>query len=141
MFGLMNNPSAAYRKAGVETQVDTASPHQIVVMLFDGALSAISTASMHMQAKEISEKGAAISKAIDIIEGGLRACLDYQAGGELAERLGALYEYMCGRLLQANMRNDQKALDEVSGLLGELKGAWQEIANDPAVVSKNRAAA
>lgn len=141
MFGLMNNPSAAYRKAGVETQVDTASPHQIVVMLFDGALSAISTASMHMQAKAIEEKGAAISKAIDIIEGGLRACLDYQAGGELAERLGALYEYMCARLLQANLRNDQKALDEVSGLLGELKGAWQEIANDPAVVSKNRAAA
>lgn len=141
MFGLMSNPAAAYRKAGVETQVETASPHQIVVMLFEGAISAIATASMHMQLKHPAPKGEAIGKAIDIIEGGLQACLDYQAGGELAEKLGALYQYMCHRLLHANLRNDQKALDEVTGLLKELKGAWEEIADDPAVVSRNRAAA
>lgn len=141
MFGLMSNPAAAYRKAGLETQVDTASPHQIVIMLYEGALSAINTASLHMQAKRTKPKGDAISHAISIIDGGLRACLDYKAGGILAERLGALYEYMCNRLLHANLRNDQAALDEVAGLLKELKGAWEEIADDPAVVSRNRAAA
>lgn len=141
MFGVMTNPAAAYRKAGVETQVDTANPHQLVLMLFEGALSAISSASMHMQANEISRKGESIGKAIDIIDGGLKACLDYNVGGGLAEKLGALYDYMCVRLLHANLRNDQKALDEVSGLLRELKGAWEEIANDPAVTSSNKAAA
>jgi len=137
----MSNPAAAYSKAGVETQVDTSSPHQLVLMLFDGALSVIATASMHMQAKRIQLKGESIGKAIDIIDGGLKACLDYKAGGELAEKLGALYEYMCIRLLHANLRNDQAALDEVSGLLKELRGAWEEIANDPAVLSRTKVAA
>lgn len=138
MFGVMSNPAAAYSKAGVETQVDTASPHQLVLMLFDGALSVIATASLHMQAKRTQLKGESIGKAIDIIDGGLKACLDFKAGGELAERLGALYDYMCTRLLYANLRNDQNALDEVSRLLMELKGGWVEIANDPAVLSRNK---
>lgn len=141
MFGLTNNPAAAYRKAGVETQVDTANAHQIVLMLFDGALSAIATASMHMQAKKIQQKGESIGKAIDIIDRGLKACLDFKVGGDLAEKLGALYEYMCTRLLQANLHNDQKALDEVTGLLKELRSGWEEIANDPAVLSRNKVAA
>lgn len=141
MFGLMSNPAAAYRKAGVETQVQTATPHQLVLMLFDGALSVIATASFHMKEKKIQLKGESIGKAIEIIDGGLKACLDYKAGGELADKLGALYEYMCNRLLHANLHNDQKALDEVSGLLRELKGGWEEIANDPAVLSRNKVAA
>ena len=140
MFGLMSNPAAAYSKAGVETQVDTANSHQIVLMLFDGALSSIATASLHMRAKKISLKGEAIGKAIEIIDRGLRACLDHKAGGELAEKLSALYEYMCTRLLYANLNNDQKALDEVSVLLKELRGGWEEIANDPAVLSRNKVA-
>lgn len=141
MFGVMNNPAAAYSKAGVETQVDTANPHQLVLMLFDGALSAIASAALHMQAKKTQLKGESIGKAINIIDGGLKACLDYEAGGELATRLGALYEYMCLRLLHANLHNDEGALDEVTRLLKELKSGWQEIANDPAVLSRNKVAA
>lgn len=141
MFGTLTNPGAAYRKAGIETQVDTSNPHKLVLMLYDGALAAIGSAAMYMELKQIARKGEAISKAIEIIESGLRACLDYQAGGQLAERLGALYEYMCARLLYANLKNDPAALTEVKNLLLELKGAWQEIANDPAVLQPNRAAA
>ncbi|MFA7269784.1 MAG: flagellar export chaperone FliS [Sterolibacterium sp.] len=140
MFGVMSNPAAAYRKAGVETEVVTANPHQLVLMLFDGALSVIAAASLHMEAKRIQLKGECIGKAIDIIDGGLKACLDYKAGGELAEKLGALYEYMCNRLLYANLHNDQSALDEVSALLREIKSAWEEIADDPAVLSRNKVA-
>jgi len=140
MFGLMRNPAAAYSKAGVETQVETASPHQLVLMLFDGALSVIATSSFHMQAKRIQLKGESIGQAINIIDSGLKACLDYKSGGDLAKSLGALYEYMCIRLVYANMHNDQKALDEVSGLLRELKGGWEEIANDPAVLSRDKVA-
>lgn len=141
MFATMNNPAAAYRKAGIETQVETAPPHLIVVMLFQGALMAIASAGMHMQQREIPQKGEAIGKAINIIDGGLKACLDYHAGGEISQKLGALYEYMCARLLHANLHNDQKALDEVAGLLRELKSAWEEIADDPAVLSRNKVAA
>ena len=94
-----------------------------------------------MKDKRTAEKGQSISKAIDIITNGLRASLDPEAGGELPERLGALYDYMCLRLLHANLKNDAAALAEVAALLGEIKGAWEEIANDPAVVSQNKAAA
>lgn len=141
MFATLNNPSAAYSKAGVEAKAETASPHELVLMLYDGALTSIASASLHMRAGNIAAKGETISKAIEIIDNGLKACLDYRSGGELAERLGALYEYMSSRLLHANLRNDSAALDEVSGLLRELKGAWQEISADSAAVSPTKAAA
>ena len=141
MFATLNNPVAGYSRAGVEMKTETASPHELVLMLYDGALSAIASATHHMYTGNIAGKGEALSKAIEIIENGLKACLDYRSGGELAERLGALYEYMSSRLLHANLRNDKAALDEVSGLLRELKQAWQEISDDSAVVSATKAAA
>ncbi|HTH40447.1 MAG TPA: flagellar export chaperone FliS, partial [Rhodocyclaceae bacterium] len=67
--------------------------------------------------------------------------LDTQAGGDLAERLDALYGYMSQRLVMANLKNDPAILDEVTGLLNEIRTAWAEIANDPAVVSKTSSAA
>ena len=137
----MSNPAAAYRKAGLETSVETKSPHQLVLMLYEGALSQISIAGMHIAQNNILAKGKAIGNAINIIDGGLRACLDHKSGGELSQQLSALYEYMCNRLLHANLNNDQAALDEVTALLGELKSGWEEIANDPAVASRNRGAA
>jgi flagellar protein FliS len=54
------------------------------------------------------------------------------AGGELAERLAALYDYMCERLLLANMKNNSSALEEVRSLLHELKGAWEGIGSQEA---------
>lgn len=141
MFATLNNPAAAYRQAGIEAQTATATPHELVLMLYDGALASIASATHHMSAGNVSEKGSAISKAIEIIDTGLKACLDYRGGGDLAERLAALYEYMCNRLIHANLRNDNGALGEVSGLLRELRDAWQEISSDSAVVSPTKAAA
>lgn len=138
MFSSPQSPSDAYAQIGVETGVMAASPHKLVLMLFDGALLAIAMAKQAMLTNKISEKGEEISRAIDIISNGLKVSLDSQAGGDLAERLGALYDYMCTRLLQANLRNDQAALAEVDTLLRELKTAWEEIASDPAVVSNSR---
>ena len=141
MFGKHQSPAKAYTSVGYETEIDTANPHRLILMLFDGALLAIASASRHMQHGEIPEKGAAISQAITIIGDGLYASLDAQAGGELAEKLGALYDYMCTRLLYANIHNSRAALDEVSGLLGEIKGAWVEIGDKPAAPSSTQAAA
>ena len=123
MFAAMNNPAKAYANVGIETSIEGASPHKLILMLFDGALLSISLAMAHLREKRIAEKGMAISKAIDIIVNGLKLSLDTQAGGELAERLDALYEYISTRLLFANLKNDVAALEEASRLLRELRDA------------------
>lgn len=133
MFAARTNALQAYTQVGVETGVAAASPHKLVVMLFDGALLAIAHARAQMQTKKIAEKGASISRAIDIINCGLKASLDKSAGGELARNLDALYDYMTSRLLHANLANDTAALDEIAGLLREIRSAWEQIADDPAV--------
>jgi flagellar protein FliS len=89
----------------------------------------------------IAEKGEAISRTIDIVTNGLRASLRFSAGDELANRLAALYDYMVARLVHANLHNDLAALNEVGRLLAEIKTAWEEIADDPAVASRNKVAA
>lgn len=128
MFGSPRNPVAAYASVGVETSVPSADPHQLILLLFEGAKIAISAAKMHMAQGNIAEKGGSISKAIDIITNGLNASLDHEAGGDLTIKLGALYDYMAQRLLWANLKNDAAALDEVMRLLSELHGAWAQIA-------------
>lgn len=123
-------PSAAtqaYAKVGLESGALTADPHKLISMLFQGALLAIANAKNGMLRKDIPAKGAAISKAILIIGEGLQGSLDKNVGGELAQSLDALYGYMCARLVHANAHNDMAALDEIAGLLNELKDAWDTI--------------
>ncbi|HEX8874487.1 MAG TPA: flagellar export chaperone FliS, partial [Nitrosospira sp.] len=112
---------------GLETGVLAASPHQLILMLFQGAHVALSSALAHMKNGNITAKGEAISKAIAIINSGLRASLDVEAGGDLAQQLNALYEYMGRRLLQANLHNNSEYVEEVSSLLGQLSQAWEAI--------------
>lgn len=131
MFGSTLSGANAYSKVGVETGVVAASPHKLVVMLFEGAMVAISSAIQHMQAGEIEAKGKAISKAITIIEEGLRASLNKKVGGEIALNLDSLYEYMVARLMIANLKNQQSTLEEVHQLLKGLKDAWDAIDPTP----------
>lgn len=129
MFGSSQmNGANAYAKVGIETGVIAASPHKLIVMLFDGAIVSIGNAIQHMHAGEIAAKGRSISKAISIIDNGLRASLDKKAGGEIALSLDALYEYMNNRLLLANINNDENLLIEVQSLLKDLRGSWEAIA-------------
>ena len=127
MFGFGSNPAKAYGNVGVETGVSQADPHKLILMLFDGALLSVSSAQIHMQKGNVAEKCHSISKAMEIITMGLKVSLDPEAGGDLAEKLGALYDYMCSRLVWANAHNNEAALVEVHGLLTELRGAWAEI--------------
>lgn len=117
----------AYAKVDVEVGVMGASPEALVVMLYDGAIKAIGIARTEMQRKNHAAKGAQLSKAIGIIEEGLLASLDPVAGGEIAANLQALYEYMTRQLMLANLQNSVEMLDEVTGLLRELKGAWESL--------------
>lgn len=128
MFGSPRNPTAAYASVGVETSVAAADPHKLILLLFEGAKAAILSAKLNMELGNISEKGRLISNAIDIITNGLKASLDFEKGGDLSIKLGALYDYMAQRLLWANIKNDPAVLDEVMRLLGEIHGAWAEIA-------------
>lgn len=130
MFGMSQNPLAAYAKVGNEIAIETADPHRLILLLFEGADAAIAKARLHMERNEIAEKGVAIAKAIDIVANGLSFSLNIAEGGELAERLAVLYEYICKRLLWANLKNNVAALDEASELLAELHGAWADIAPD-----------
>lgn len=132
MFGSRQSGVNAYANVGMETGVVAASPHKLIVMLFDGALLSLNNALMHMRAGNIGEKGKAISRAILIIDSGLRASLDKKVGGEIAEGLDSLYEYMSERLLQANLKNQPDIIEEVQRLLTDLRDAWNAIGTLPA---------
>lgn len=120
-----------YQSVGVESGVASADPHKLIVMLFEGARQALDCSRLYMQQHRIAAKGEMISKAIMIIDHGLKASLDKTAGGELATRLDQLYDYMTTRLLTANLQNDPAIIEEVSQLLGELQEAWASIEKQP----------
>lgn len=122
-----NTATNAYAKIEAESTLHAADPHMLIAMLFQGALLAISNAKNATLRKDIPAKGKAISHAIRIIGEGLRASLDKNVGGKLAQDLDALYEYMSLRLVNANLNNDVKGLDEVARLLSEIKEAWDSI--------------
>ena len=127
MFGSMQRGVNAYAKVGLETGVSAASPHKLIVMLYDGALVSILNAIANLKSGNVAAKGAAISKAINIVDNGLRAALDKKVGGEIAQNLDALYEYISARLLKANLDNDPAILDEAHALLTDLRDAWNAI--------------
>lgn len=132
MFGTYKRSIGAYQDVGTTSAVEGADPHKLIALLFEGAIAAIAVARGAMEQNRVADKGRAISKAIDIIENGLMASLNVEQGGELAGRLGALYDYMCERLLFANLKNSVAALDEVSGLLGNIQQAWAQIRSEVA---------
>ncbi|HEU0204861.1 MAG TPA: flagellar export chaperone FliS [Burkholderiaceae bacterium] len=123
----------AYARVEVESGVAEADPHRLILMLYDGVLSSIRLAEGHMRASRIPEKCAMLSKAVRIVDEGLKASLDMRAGGNLAQQLGALYDYIVMRLLQANLRNQVEPLQEVAKLLENLRNAWLQIADAPTV--------
>lgn len=132
MFGQNKRGVNVYAQVSMETGVLAASPNKLIIMLYEGAITACYSAIRHMQISDIPNKGAMISQAILIIERGLRLSLNKKAGGEIAESLDALYAYMSNRLTMANVRNQPELVHEVIKLLTELKSAWEAIGNTQA---------
>ncbi|MDB2316400.1 flagellar export chaperone FliS [Luminiphilus sp.] len=116
----------AYQQTSVHTQVEGASPHKLITMLLDGALERTQKAKLAMKSGDIATKGELIGRAIDIV-GSLDAYLDLEQGGEIAENLRALYEYIVLKLFEANTSNDSDLLDEVVTLLTEVRAGWKGI--------------
>ena len=115
-----------YQSVNAQAQAVDASPHRLIQMLMEGGLTRIAQARGAMERQQTAMKGELIGKAIAII-GGLREGLDLQQGGELAANLDNLYQYMVSRLLEANVKNDAAPLDEVAGLLRNVKSGWDAI--------------
>jgi flagellar protein FliS len=128
MFAPYRSQAAAYRNLQLESSVQQASPHRLVSMLFEGALAAIRQGRTAMEAGDHAAKGQALTRAIRIVDEGLKASLD-PAGGDLAQRLSGLYDYIARQLLVASARNDVGLLDQVVALIVPLHEAW--LAIDP----------
>jgi flagellar protein FliS len=123
------NASAAmkqYQHNYIQGGAETASPHRLVQMLMEGALDKLLVARRFMIAKDIARKGENISWTISIIDS-LRSCLNMEVGGEFAHNLYALYDYMEQKLLEANIKNDTKLIDEVAKLMIQVKSGWDAI--------------
>ncbi len=118
---------AQYQKINKESEVNGASPHRLIQLLMEGALSRLAQAKSALEKEDIPTKGLLLGKTISILSG-LQASLDKKVGGETADGLDKLYDYMQRRLLEANMKNDIDMIDEVAGLLSTVKTGWDEIA-------------
>ena len=120
------NGLQAYQRVNTQTSITDADPHKLIQLLYNGAIERINMAKARMQAKDHVGKAQLINKAIEIV-GSLRAFLDFEKGGELAERLEALYEYMERSLFEASAHNDAAKLNEVQNLLRTVKEGWDGI--------------
>ena len=121
---MQSNFTNAYREVGVQTGVASASPHQLVLMLFDGLLESVSRARGAIATRNIETKCNAIIRAVRIVDEGLKASLNLQQGGQLAQDLNALYGYITLRLTHANLKNDVAALEECVRLIEPIRSAW-----------------
>lgn len=126
----------SYADIGLETQVLSASPERLITLLYLGARAAIGQARIHLQEGRVAERGAAISKAIKIVDEGLKTGLNMEAGGDIAANLARLYDYIVRTLLTANLKADTEQLDIADRLLADLAEAWQTSIDRPAGIAQ-----
>ncbi len=128
MFTSVKSRAAnSYQKVSIDSSVDMADPHKLVCLLFEALQRAIGSAKLFMQSGDIPNKCKQIGNAVRILEEGLKAPLDLKNGGDIAANLNDLYEYCVGRLVFANARNDESALDEVAKLIEPVISGWKQI--------------
>jgi flagellar protein FliS len=119
----------AYKKGSLKQDIATADPHRLTLMLMQGALDRMAYAKGCMERKDLAGKSEHLSR-VNAILINLRDTLDLDVGGEVAENLFALYEFMVQRLLDANVQNNLQIMDEVINLLLPIKTAWAGIPED-----------
>ncbi len=127
MFATHRSHAYTYNAVQMETGVAGADPHRLVELLLEGALSAIAEAYSAIERGDMPAKGRAISRAVGIVDEGLRGSLDLKVGGAVAVTLNDLYGCVLLRLTQANLKSDRAILRECADLLNPLHDAWRRI--------------
>ncbi|WP_232461635.1 flagellar export chaperone FliS [Tatumella citrea] len=116
----------AYARVSVESAVLSADQTQLTTLLFDGALGALARAKLCIGSGDIAARGHNLSKAMDIIDNGLKRPLQEWPEDPLAQQLTSLYDYIIYRLLQANLHQDIAAVSEAETLLGDIASGWKQ---------------
>ncbi len=127
MTASLARATAAYQEVNVAAR----SPLELVVLLYDGALSAITAAQDAMARRDLVAKRKAMSKALAIV-GHLQSTLDMEGGKEIAEQLDRLYLFVTDKLIECNVQGRQEALAEAHAVLTTLRDAWSSIAQSAA---------
>ena len=117
---------AAYRSVNAHGAVADADPHALVITVIDATLARLGAARTCIEHKETRRKAGLLHSSVILIAE-LRGSLDLTNGGQLAQNLSDLYEYMTRRLIHANLNNEVSAVTEVTSLLGEIREAWAAI--------------
>ncbi|EJN6960053.1 flagellar export chaperone FliS [Photobacterium damselae] len=125
----MRGSLQAYKKVSVNAQLASASPHRIIQMLYAGAIERLIQGKAAMEQGNIAMKCERLSKALDIIMS-LRDCLSMEEGGDIANNLDSLYDYMIRQVSTANAENQPEPIDEVITMLREIKSAWDQIPSE-----------
>jgi len=115
----------AYQK----NKFETASPHKLILMLYDGALTNLARAKQAQAENRKLDAGRHIRKCQDILLE-LIACLNEEQGGEIAKNLKQIYMYMIEQLLRANIRNSPELIEETETLLKQIRDAWEQIGKE-----------
>jgi flagellar protein FliS len=126
MFGNAAHASNAYRRLAAESAALGADAHQLIGLLFSASLAAISQARGALARKDIGAKALASSKAIRLVDEGLKIAVD-RSQGAIGESLYQIYDYCARRLLHAHLKHDDAAYAEVASLLGQIDEAWRAI--------------
>lgn len=121
-----NRYAAEYAEANTSGAVASADAHGLITLMLRGASERVAMAQSCVTRGDLGAKAREIGAAISIVEG-LRMALDRSRGGELAERLDSLYDWMTRRLVLANATNSSALLTEVEGLLGQIRAGWEGI--------------
>jgi flagellar protein FliS len=123
-----------------EIEVKTATPTELVVLLYDGAIAGLREARSHLQAGDIANRARCINKVTAILTE-LQANLNFEVGGEIAHSLDRLYTYIRDRIFQANAKQDETPLLEAIKLMDDLRSAWVEVARSEGATNKPASAA
>ncbi len=111
---------------------ETASPHRLITMLYEGALRFMNQAIQKIEQKDIAGTNTAIHRAQDILYE-LIACLNFEQGKEIATNLNNLYRYSIDLLIKANIEKNTDALREAASIITDIKEAWDQIGKEVSV--------